>query len=331
MSQSDTTEVVSYESVVNAYQRISPILMQTPVHFSTTFNKIVGKQVYFKCENFQKTGSFKVRGALNAVLAKLSRAANVEKYKGCATHSSGNHGQALAWACMHQQVPCTIVLPSDTPQVKIDAVGGYNATVVFCEPNPTARVEACNRVCAEQNLLVVKPYDDYDVMSGQGTIALEFLEQVPHLDAILVSVSGGGLISGISVYAKHIKPSIKIFAVEPTGKELAKCIESNKRNPNDAPPTFLPTQAEGIRTRQTGELTFPILKQHVNDVFTVSDEEMIQATKFVFEKMKLVNELSAGAAVAAAMSSKMSQAYPELKSIGVILCGGNIDINKLPW
>jgi serine racemase len=323
--------VVSYESVVNAHARISQLLIPTPVHFSSTFNNLVGKRVYFKCENLQKTGSFKARGALNAVLAKKSRAANLDKYKGCATHSSGNHGQALAWACMSQQIPCSIVLPSDTPQVKVDAVRGYSANVVFCEPSPTSRVETCNKLAAEQGLLIIKPYDDYDVMSGQGTVALEFLEQVPHLDAILVSVSGGGLISGISTYAKHVKPCIKIFAVEPTGKELAKCVEANKRSLHDSPPTFLPTQAEGIRTAQTGELTFPIIKRLVDDVFTVSDEEMIQATKFVFEKMKLVNELSAGAAVAAAMSVKMAEAYPGLKSLGVILCGGNIDINKLPW
>lgn len=322
----------SFETVSQAYDRISPILLQTPVHFSTTFNKLVGgKNVYFKCENFQKTGSFKARGALNAVLSKLSQPDTAAKYAGCITHSSGNHGQALAWACYSQNVPCTIVLPHDTPRVKVEAVRAYNARVVFCEPNPISRVETCERVAREDNLLTIKPYDDYAVMSGQGTVAREFLEQVPDLDAIFVSVSGGGLISGISEWAKHVKPSILIFAVEPVGKKLGECIARNNRNVDNKAPAYLDTRAEGIKTEQTGELTFPIIKKYVDDVFTVSDEEMIEATKFVFEKMKLVAELAAGAAVAAAMSTKFRENYKHVQNVGIILCGGNIDICKLPW
>ena len=217
--------------------------------------------------------------------------------------------------------------------MKVDAVRTYNAAVVFCEPNPISRAETCTKLANEQNLLVIKPYDDYDIMCGQGTCAYEFLQQVPQLDGIVVSVSGGGLISGIATCAKHIKPSIKIFAVEPVGKRLSQCLAHNKRNLDDKKMAFLNTQAEGIRTEQTGELTFPIIRQLVQpeDVFTVTDEEMIEGTKFVFEKMKLVNELAAGAAVAAVMSKKMVENYPEIKHLGIILCGGNIDINNLPW
>ena len=205
----------------------------------------------------------------------------------------------------------------------------YNSKIVFCAPNPKSRVDVCDRISREDNLLVIKPYDDYAVMCGQGTVACEFLEQVPQLDAILVSVSGGGLISGIAAYAKAVKPSIRIFAVEPTGKRMTACLKSKKRNLDDKEPAFLNTKAEGIRTEQCGVLTFPIISANVepDDVFTVSDEEMIEATQFVLRRMKMVVELAAGAAVAAVMSEKMRSQYPDLKHVGVILCGGNIDVN----
>lgn len=333
MTDANNQNEISYLDVVTAYQRINPILTKTPVHASSTVDKLVGKSVYFKCENLQKTGSFKVRGALNAVLAKMSRADNVKKYEGCITHSSGNHGIALAWACKYENIPCTIVIPHNTPQVKIDAIQSYNATIAFCEPNPISRMDVCKQISSQQNRLIVNPFDDYDVIAGQGTVAYEFLEQVPQLDAILVTVSGGGLISGISLYAKKRKPSIRIFAVEPEGKNLAKCLQENNRNPDNKQPAYLNTIAESIRTEQCGQLTFPIMSNYIqpDDVFTVTDEEMIDATKFIFKRMKLVVELAAGAAVAAAMSNKMKTKYPNVKNLGVILCGGNIDVEKLPW
>ncbi|CAF0866234.1 unnamed protein product [Brachionus calyciflorus] len=319
------------DEILEAYQRIGNYLMKTPVHTSSTVNNLVGKNVFFKCDNFQKTGSFKARGALNAVLSKISRFDNVKKYSGFVTHSSGNHGTALAWACKTENIPCTVVVPKDTPLNKIESIKSYDSNLEFCEPNPQSRVQVANKLASEKNLLLVKPYDDYDVMAGQGTVAVEFLEQIPYLDAILVSVSGGGLISGISVYAKSVNPLIRIFAVEPVGKRLSECIKFKKRNLEDKEPAFLDTKAEGIRTEICGELTFPILSNYVDDVFTVSDEEMIEATKFVFKRMKMVIELSAGAAVAAVMSEKMKLNYPQLKNVGVILCGGNINIDKLPW
>ena len=220
-------------------------------------------------------------------------------------------------------------MPENTPQIKIDSVKNYNSKIVFCESNPTSRVEVCNRVSKEENLLIIKPYDDYDVMCGQGTVACEFLEQIPELDAILVSVSGGGLISGIATYAKSVKPSIRIIAVEPRGKRLTECLNLKKRNLDDKEPAFLNTKAEGIRTEQCGALTFPIISKFVepDDVFSVSDEEMIEATNFVLQRMKMVIELAAGAAVAAVMSQKMKKHYPDLKNVGVILCGGNVDVS----
>lgn len=332
MSNLDSPHLTK-DKIVDAHQRISQFLMQTPVHVSTTVDNIVGKKVFFKCENFQKTGSFKARGALNAVLKKICQSENILNYSGIVTHSSGNHGTALSWACNYQAIPCTVVVPKDTPLNKIESIKAYNAELEFCEPNPSSRVEVADRLAAEKQLLLVKPYDDYDVMAGQGTVAVEFLEQIPDLDAILVSVSGGGLISGISTYAKSINPNIRIFAVEPVGKRLGQCIKSKNRNLDGKEPAFLKTKAEGIKTELCGELTFPIISSNIDpdDVFTVTDDQMIEATKFVFKRMKMVIELSAGAAVAAVFSEKMKNNYPDLKKIGVILCGGNIDIENLPW
>ncbi len=281
---------INSEKIRQASTRLSNYLQLTPVHTSSYFNSLTDKNLFFKCENFQKTGSFKARGALNAVLSKTSS----QSFKGCVSHSSGNHGQAVAWACHVNKIPCAIVLPKNTPEVKVNAVKTYEAEVFFCNNDPVSRVETCSKIALERNFAVINPYDDYDVMCGQGSVAVEFLEQIPHLDAILVSVSGGGLISGISVYAKSIKPSIKIFAVEPENKRLAECLKRGERNLDGKPISYLSTAAEGIRTEQCGVLTFPVLSRYVDDVFTVSDPEMIEATKIVMERMKLVSELSAG-------------------------------------
>lgn len=283
---------INTEKIKEAHDRIKSFLKKTPVETSSYIDTLAGKNLFFKCENLQKTGSFKTRGALNAVLSKMSL--EKSEYNGCVTHSSGNHGQALAWACSVNKLPCSIVLPKNTPQVKVDAVKTYNAELAFCENNPVSRAETCQKISTEKNYVIINPYDDYDVMCGQGTVAYEFLEQIPQLEAILVSVSGGGLISGISAWAKSIKPSIKIFAVEPENKRLLECLEKNERNLDDKPQASLTTLAEGIRMEQCGLLTFPIMKKYVDDVFTVSDAEMIEATKLVFKRMKLVVELAAG-------------------------------------
>ena len=287
-------EYLNASKIKEAYERISGLLKPTPVQTSSYINQLCGKSIFFKCENFQKTGAFKARGALNAVVKKMIE--NESGYKGCVTHSSGNHGQAVAWACDVNKIPCVIVLPKNTPSVKVEAVETYHSNVVFCENNPIARQEACEQISRDRDFLIVKPYDDYDVMAGQGTVAFEFLDQIPQLDAILVSVSGGGLISGISVYAKAIKPSIKIFAVEPENKRLRECLSKNERNLDDKPQASLSTLAEGIRMEQCGELTFSIMHAHIepDDVFTVTDDEMIEATKLMFKRMKLVVELAAG-------------------------------------
>ena len=313
--------------IESAYMRIKNQIHLTPVITSETVDSKVGKKVYFKCENFQKTGSFKARGALNAVLTKTTSTASA----GCVTHSSGNHGQALAWAAKYANIDCTVVVPRGTPDVKINAIKAYNGRVEVCEANPQARVDTCERISRDENKIIIPPYDDYDVICGQATIALEFLQQVPDLDAIIVPISGGGMISGIALYAKAFKPSIRIFGVEPEGKNLQASLEAKTRLWSSEA-KFLNTKAEAIRLQQCGQLTFPIICNLVEtDVFTQSDESMIEGTKFAFERLKVVVELASGAAIAAVFSDKMRNTYPELKHIGVILCGGNIDISHLPW
>lgn len=321
---------ISADDVNKAFERIKNHIHLTPVQTSQTINDLSGKKVYFKCEIFQKTGSFKARGALNSLLAEIEKN-GPNSLKGCVTHSSGNHGQALAWAAKNLKIECAVVVPEGTPAVKINAIRSYNGRIEICAPNPKARLDACERISTEENKIIIPPYDHYNVISGQGTIAIEFLEQVPHLDAILVPVSGGGMISGIALYAKSIKPSIKIFAVVPEGKQLDECLQAKKRLWTDNS-KFLDSKAEAIRLQQCGQLTFPIMCDLVeDDVFIQSDESMIKAARFLFERMKIVVELAAGAACAAVLSDKMKLNYPELKHIGVILCGGNIDVDNLPW
>ncbi|XP_023320430.1 serine racemase [Eurytemora carolleeae] len=283
------------------------------------------KELYFKCENFQKTGSFKARGALNAIKTSLEKG---EVPARIVTHSSGNHGQAVAWASRQLGLPCTVVVPQGTPTVKCEAIKEYGAELVFCTPSPTGRKEAADRIASETNGLIIHPYDDYNVIAGQGTIGLELLDEVPDLDIILVPISGGGMTSGIAIAAHHINPKCQVIAVEPVGKNLQESLQAQERKWEN-PPQFLNTIAEGIKTQQVGHLTFPILCNLVKQVVTVTDQEMADGCKILAERMKLVVEAASGAAVAAALS-KQVEYMPGLK-IGVILCGGNLDMDSLPW
>ncbi|ESO97770.1 hypothetical protein LOTGIDRAFT_208911 [Lottia gigantea] len=319
---------VAFTDILKAHQRISPYIHKTPVFKNSKINDLVHRELYFKAENLQKTGSFKARGALNAVLQLKEKQTNL---KGVVTHSSGNHGQATAWAARTTGLQCSIVVPSYSPAVKMEAIKEYGAELVECGPLPTDRNAACEKIAAEKKYEMIPPFDHYHVIAGQGTIAVEFLEAVPNLDAILVPISGGGMIAGIAVAAKHIKPNIKVYAVEPEGKILEKSLRAEEMLwPN--PPQYLNTIADGIRLQQTGHLTWPFLLQLVEkEVFTVNNEEIIKAMKFVFQRMKLVIEAASGAAVAAAMSDQLQKLDKKIQHIGVILCGGNVDIDKLPW
>ncbi|XP_062621024.1 serine racemase-like [Saccostrea cucullata] len=319
---------VTIQDIKKAYETISPYVHTTPVFTSSTLDNLVGRKVFFKAENLQKTGSFKARGALNAV---QSLKTNNPCVKGVVTHSSGNHGEALAWASKIAQVDCTVVVTQDTPKTKCRAIKSYGADLVFCQSSPSARTETCNQISSEKNYPYIPSSDHYDIIAGQGTIAVEFLKQVPELDAILVPVSGGGMASGIAIAAKAIKPDIKVFLVEPEGKMCEICLQTGKRLwPN--PPQFLNTIADGLKLQQLGKLTWPIILDLAEkEVFSVTDEDIIKAMKFVFERMKLVIEPAAGTGVAAVMSERLAAMDANMKNIGVILCGGNVDIDKLPW
>ncbi|XP_046379215.2 probable serine racemase [Haliotis rufescens] len=323
------TEIpVKLSDILRAHQRIAKCIHKTPVFTSSTANSITGRKLFFKAENLQKTGSFKARGALNSI---LSLKETKPSFTGVVTHSSGNHGQAVAWAAGVAGVPCAVVVPEYAPEVKKAAIRGYGAELATCGSQPSNRETVCQKVMAEKGYEFVSPYDHYDVIAGQGTIAVELLEQVPELDAILVPISGGGMSSGIAIAAKAIKPEIKVFLVEPEGKMMEKCLKTGERLwPN--PPQYLDTIADGIRLQQAGNNTFPILCQLAEkEVFTQTNEDMKEGMKFVFQRMKLVIEAASGAAVAAAFSQRLRDMDDNLRHIGVILCGGNTDIEKLPW
>jgi serine racemase len=324
----DNSNAMSYQKIVNAGNRIAGYIHKTPIQTCSTIDEKVGRSVFFKCENLQKTGAFKARGALNAVFTLKETNPNVP---GVVTHSSGNHGQALAWAAKVAGIPCSVVVPNNAPSVKTAAIQGYGAKLVYCEPNPQSREETCVKIQNETGQIFVPPFDHVDVITGQGTIGLEFLEQVPELDVILVPVSGGGMISGIAIAAKHLRPEIKVFAVEPLGKELEPSLRASERLwPN--PSRYVDTIADGIRFQQVGHITFPLMCELLEkEVLTVNDEEITEAMKFSWERMKLVIETASAAGVAAVMSRRMRDLDPAIRNVGVILCGGNVDLDQLPW
>ncbi|XP_037085120.1 probable serine racemase [Pollicipes pollicipes] len=320
-----TMSKVCLEDIRLAYQRIKLHVHRTPVITSQYFNEQSGRQLFFKAENLQKTGSFKARGACNCVLSIKERNPLVS---GVVTHSSGNHGQATAYAARVAGLACTVVVPRGTSEVKADAIRSYGAELIYCEPTPLSRHETCAAVAAETRAAVVHPYDDYDTIAGQGTIALELLEQVPDLDAILVAVSGGGMISGIATAVNELRPECKVIAVEPDGKHLGPSLRAGRRLWLD-PPRFISTLADGCTTQQCGRLTFPILCRLVEPtVLTVTDDQMAAATRRFWQRAKHVIEPSAGMVVAAALSDQLPA---ELRRVGVVLCGGNLDLDRLPW
>ncbi|XP_012943830.1 probable serine racemase [Aplysia californica] len=323
-----SVHLISLNDIREAEERISKHIHRTPVFTSRQADEKAGRRLFFKAENLQKTGSFKVRGALNAVLKGKEENAG---WNGVVTHSSGNHGQALSFASSIAGIPGYVVVPEMAPQVKKDAIRGYGAHLIECGPKTVDRYETCALLQKEKNLEVIPSSDHVDVIAGQGTIATEFLEEVPDLDAILVSVSGGGMAAGVCVAAKSIKPDIKVYLVTPKGKGLEECLRAGQRLWT-GPPQYLDTIADGIKLRHCGFITTQILIDLAEkEVFDMDDDDMIAAMKFSFEKMKLVIEPAAGATVAAAFSDKFQKLDSSLENIGVVLCGGNLDIEQLPW
>jgi threonine dehydratase len=313
---------VDLAAVRRAAARLAGRARRTPVETCATLDRLAGRALFFKCEHLQKVGAFKFRGALNAVLSLPEEAAG----RGVVTHSSGNHAQALALAARLRGIPAHLVMPSTAPAVKRRAVEEYGGRVVPCEPTLPAREAAAAAVRQQTGATLIHPYDNADVIAGQGTVALEFFEQVPDLDAIITPVGGGGLLSGVCVAAKALKPGIRIFAAEPAGADdAARSLAAGKLIPQTGPKTI----ADGLLT-SLGELTWPILRDHVEAVVTVSEEEIVRAMRLAWERAKLLIEPSAAVAVAAALAESF-RGRAGLGRVGVVLSGGNVNLERLPW
>jgi len=311
---------LTIDDIREAAQRINPHIHRTPVLTNASLNEIVGAQVYLKCENLQKVGAFKFRGASNAVFSLSDEEAKC----GVCTHSSGNHAQALALAAKMRGIPAYIVMPNNAPAVKKNAVAGYGGQITFCEPTLQARESTLNQIRLNTGANIVHPYNDERVIAGQGTAALELLEEVPDLDAIIAPVGGGGLLSGTSIAATEIKKGLRVIAGEPENADDAfRSLKAGEIIPSENPRTI----ADGLLT-SLGTLTFPIIQQHVEQIVTVSERGIIDSMKFVWERAKIIIEPSAAVAVGVLWERKIDLAG--LK-IGVILSGGNVDLNKLPW
>ena len=312
--------IPTYQDVEAAHARIAPYIHRTPVLTSTYLNALTGAELYFKCENFQKAGAFKARGASNAVFGLSPEQAA----RGVATHSSGNHGLCLSYAAGRRGIPCTVVMPRTAPQAKKDAVAGYGGRVVECEPSTTSREAVFAEVMAGSGAEFVHPYNDPRVIAGQATCSRELNEQVPGLDAVIAPIGGGGMISGTCLTLSTIAPGVKIYAAEPDqADDAARSFRAGHIIADDAPETV----ADGLKV-PLKELTWHFVKAHVTDILTASEDEIIEAMKLTWKRMKIVMEPSCAVPLAAILRN------PEVfrgKRVGVIVTGGNVDLDKLPW
>ena len=306
--------------ILEAAERIKPYAHRTPVLTNESLNQRVGAQIFLKCENLQKVGAFKFRGACNAVFSLSDE----EAMHGVVTHSSGNHAAALAFAAKMRGIPAYIVMPSNAPSVKKEAVAGYGGQITFCEPTLAARESTMEGIRQKTGATVVHPYNNEKVIAGQGTAAMELLEDIPDLDVIIVPVGGGGLLSGTSIAAVGIKKGIRIIAGEPEMADDAfRSMQAGKIIPSENPKTI----ADGLLT-SLGDLTFPIIQKNVEQIVTVSEADIITSMKFIWERAKIIIEPSSAVAIGVLWEKKID--LSRLK-VGVIISGGNVDLNKLPW
>lgn len=312
--------VPSIDDVREAHERIKPYIHETPVLTSEYLNSITGAELYFKCENFQKAGAFKVRGASNAVFSLSEDIAR----RGVATHSSGNHALSLSYAAGRRGIPCTVVMPKTAPQAKKDAVRGYGGVIVECEPSTSSREATFAEVVAESGAEFVHPYNDIRVITGQATCSLELNSQVPGLDAVVAPIGGGGMVSGTCLTLSNIAPDINIYAAEPEQADDAyRSFKAGHIIADDSPVTI----ADGLKV-PLKENTWHFVSHHVSDIQTASEQEIIDAMKLTWQRMKIVIEASC--AVPLAVIMKNPETYRG-KRVGVIITGGNVDMNSLPW
>ncbi len=308
---------ISKEDIEKAHALIKPYIHHTPVLTNTSINLIAEAELYFKCENFQKIGAFKIRGGMNAALSLPAH----KLKNGIATHSSGNHAQAIAFAAKELGTKSYIVMPSTSPLVKVNAVKGYGAEITFCEPNQIARESAVNKIVKETGAEFIHPYDDYRVITGQATCAKELIEEIPNLNYILAPVGGGGLLSGTALAAFYFSDTIQVYAGEPAG--AADAVLSFQSGKVEKAP-YVNTIADGLLTTLS-EQTLAIIKKHVKDILLVSEDEIKAALQLVYERMKIVVEPSCVVPLAAVLKNKKLFAG---KKIGIILTGGNVDLTR---
>ncbi len=306
------------DDIRRAHGRIRHHVHRTPVLTCTALDRAARRRLFFKCENFQKVGAFKFRGACNAIL----QLADAARSRGVVTHSSGNHAQAVALAASMQGIAAHVVMPTTAPGVKRRAVEGYGATVYPCEPTLAARERVAAEVVERTGARFIPPFDHPHIIAGQGTAALELLESVPQLDAIVAPVGGGGLLSGTCIAARGIDPALRVYAGEPAGADdAARSLAAGRLIPQTSPDTI----ADGLLT-SLGELTWPIIRDHVAGIITVTDVQIRRAQRLVWERMKIIIEPSAAVAVAAVLSPEFG-AKSDARRVGIILSGGNVDLD----
>ena len=311
---------LTWTQIQQARERIAPLIHTTPVLTSATLDEESAARLFFKCENFQKGGAFKARGASNAVFS-LPEA---QVRHGVATHSSGNHAAALARAARLRGIPAYIVMPQNTPRAKRAAVERQGAVITLCEPTLAARERCAAEVIARTGATMVHPYDDLSVMAGQGTVGVELLEQAPDLDVLLAPVSGGGLLSGIAVAARTLRPAVRVVGVEPSGADdAARSLRAGRIVPCERPTTI----ADGLRAT-IGVRPFAEFRRYVDDIITVSDAAIVSAMRHIWEVMKIIVEPSGAAAYAAVAAGRLEVRG---RRVGVVLSGGNLDLESLPW
>jgi threonine dehydratase len=305
------------KDIREAHQRIMPYIHRTPVLTCSSLNRMVDAKLYFKCENYQKVGAFKMRGATNAIFSlDLKEAAN-----GVVTHSSGNHAAALSLAARNRGVVARIVMPSNAPKVKVEAVKHYGGVITFCEPNLASRESTAAKIISETGANMIHPFNNYRVIAGQGTATLEFMEEIPDLDYVLAPVGGGGLLSGTAITAKSLNPRVKVIGCEPKNADDA--FHSTKAG-RIIPPENPNTIADGLKT-SLGDKTFPIIQEFVDEIILATEEEIVFGMQQIFERMKIIVEPSSAVPFGALLSKKLNVTG---KKVGIIISGGNVDFSQ---
>ena len=313
-------DIPVFSNIEKAHFVIQKYAHRTPVLTSSSINKIIGGELYFKCENFQKVGAFKFRGACNAVFL-LSEG---DAQKGVGTHSSGNHAAALALAARLRGIDANIVMPENSPEIKKKAVAGYGAKITYCKPTLEAREKTLAKVIEETGATEIHPYNNFNVIAGQGTAAKELIEDAGEFDIIMAPVGGGGLLSGTAISTKKLLPDCKVIAAEPSGADDAfRSFQTKKLIPSENPKTI----ADGLLT-SLGDRNFKIILDKVDDIVTVSEEKIVEAMRMIWERMKIIIEPSSAVPLAAILEGKVDV---QNKKVGIILSGGNLDLGKLPF